>query len=300
MRIAMITNINSGKNKCNKSIYFLSSQFRDKFKQNFKHFYTGNKNSIKNILNKIKRDNTNLLIINGGDGTIQGIITEMIKIYPENEYPYIFILSNGTMNIVAKNLGKIKTYKKLLDKILKWQPDKDIKIINCLKITDLDKNAVNYGFIFANGLIYKMLNKYERKRGFFNGLLCFLRTYLFTIIRPNKIRSHYANIILNNKVLRNKNYYFTVVSSLQKLLFNISPCIKRKNPYVFLGKAKNSIRNLTLKYLLNLRKGIHSEELGKIIITTNSGYTVDGELFELGTESTLMIEKGPEIRFVTI
>jgi diacylglycerol kinase family enzyme len=104
-----------------------------------------------------------VIAINGGDGTNHVTLTEMIARWGQAPLPQVAILRGGTMNTVSNSFHIRGTP----EKILRWVvsslgaserlPGVPRRI---LRITATD--AVRYGFIFGNGIVYNFLEEYYR------------------------------------------------------------------------------------------------------------------------------------------
>ena len=57
--------------------------------------------ALKATLSEFKADAIDILVVNGGDGTVHATLTELIHIYGSKPLPKIALLGGGTMNIVA-------------------------------------------------------------------------------------------------------------------------------------------------------------------------------------------------------
>lgn len=63
---------------------------------------------VPEILKSFAEDGIGLVVINGGDGTVQAVITSAINDRPFREMPVFAILPGGRTNIIAEDLGALK------------------------------------------------------------------------------------------------------------------------------------------------------------------------------------------------
>lgn len=106
MRAKIIINPSSGKQIVQKSLAeILSTLILDNTLDGTNVFYTHKKNDAYNEARKIKKNQYDLIIVAGGDGTLNEVVNGVIK--GENETP-IAILPAGTVNDFSTFLGVSK------------------------------------------------------------------------------------------------------------------------------------------------------------------------------------------------
>ena len=159
--IGVITNIYSGANKNGK---YKKKLLKKIFRNVAIVERTSHIGQISSVLRSFKKHDIKILCIDGGDGTIQKVMTEWIKQNGENsELPYLIPLRGGTSNATAHDFG-LKGDATIISKKVKEEWEKlekgiisrlDFEHRNLLKIEASFHSSIEYGFIMANGIIFK-------------------------------------------------------------------------------------------------------------------------------------------------
>jgi diacylglycerol kinase (ATP) len=232
-------------------------------------------------LAQMAKTNADLIIILGGDGTINEVVNGLCSI--EGENPTLFILPNGNGNDFIRNFLSTSLHSKSLKEILQQTP---VEVrVPYLKTQDKKQFFINIADIGFGGHVVKNLNDYRKKHGHgFSYLLAILRTF----------RNHKAipfSVEFNGQQ-KNQSYFMLAIchgSAFGKGLF-IAPQKHPTQPHfqlVCLGEV--SVWDY-LKHLPNLYKGkritqpqISYYETTKVIIKTQGQLThceMDGEYLE--------------------
>jgi len=66
------------------------------------------------------RNNVNLIVISGGDGTVQAVLTALFGEQPFETLPLLAILRGGTTDMTADDIGVSGDQVKALRRLLKW------------------------------------------------------------------------------------------------------------------------------------------------------------------------------------
>ena len=117
---------------------------------------------IADIAREFRRSGIDILVIDGGDGTIHHTISAFIPIYGDAGLPPIAILRGGTMNTIANSLGIKGPSEEILQRVVRAIKERySLEIIraNALGVND------RYGFIFGVGFPVSLLSAYYRGRG---------------------------------------------------------------------------------------------------------------------------------------
>jgi len=126
------------------------------------------------------KDNVDLLVINGGDGTIQRTITLMCKNLTDREMPLVAVLATGSTNLVAFDVGVVKgkkdAFKRFIKKICSSNSTINIEERTVISIKSSNGLIDDYGFLldlpsFINRQTF-LITSYE-KAGFLAQWQCF-------------------------------------------------------------------------------------------------------------------------------
>lgn len=120
------------------------------------------------------KQNSELIILLGGDGTINEVINGLCSIPGEN--PKLFVLPNGNGNDFIRNFSPTPLHNFRLEEIMK-QPTHEIRV-PYIKTNSKKHYFINIADIGFGGHVVKNLNDYRKKYGHgFSYLLAILRTF---------------------------------------------------------------------------------------------------------------------------
>ncbi len=109
------------------------------------------------VAEEFKRQDIDILALNGGDGTNHITLTTFLRIYGDKPLPKIALLRGGTLNTIS-NACDIKGRPSgiLFNLVEKYSNGEEFEITerNMLKVGD------KYGFIFGNGIVANFMDTY--------------------------------------------------------------------------------------------------------------------------------------------
>ncbi len=113
--------------------------------------------ALDDVLMEFKREDIDILAINGGDGSNHVTLTHMLQIWGDHPLPKISLLRGGTLNTISEAC-KIKgsTTWLLYNLAEKYGAGEPFETIHrdLLRIND------HYGFLFGNGIIANFMDTY--------------------------------------------------------------------------------------------------------------------------------------------
>ncbi len=316
LKCCIFNNMNSGQNKRYK---YNKDKFVSFVPGNYTLIDVYSLSDLPGAVHMIKEEGINLIMVNGGDGTLQSLITMLINEIPEERLPIILPLRGGTTNVVASNMGVRKnpldTVRIIVDYLQAYnRGEADISTLPLrpLKLTDKER-GVKYGFVFTNGLIYKVQQLfYKQSNPTFSTVVNLVTTTIggYTI-GSQSVKKRYskisADIIIDGKRYPEEKYLLTIASVFQKLLLWFTPFYKAEakgiDKFYFVATSANPwllIRNL---HIFSTGKEIppktFNDAVSEVIIRADSGYAFDGEMAE-DKHTELKIEQGPLLKFFVV
>lgn len=313
--IGIITNLNSKRNKKNKYNKFLLQPIIGEWGTVID---TKNFEEMENAIKIFIDNNVKYLGINGGDGTVQKVVTKWIQLNGEENLPYIIPIAGGSTNAINRFLNQTVhsspvALRKFMKKFLKNSVD--LHETPLIKVEGNNELLPAYGFTFANGTVYKFIKRYLKNgkpgiRWVFSeimktigGMTMGVEEYMELVeeieaevkidgrlFPSNRIKAAVATTLdtpfpgitpfRDVNRLRGEIYYvvsnldiFTAVRNIHHLLWSVGDMVYYKNslPH-WKGKAKNID-----------------------VLHSNSGFIIDGELFELENLDKTIITAGPNI-----
>jgi len=269
--------------------------------------------ALQQVAERFRDSDIKVLAINGGDGTVARTLTAFIRAYGDQPLPKIALLRGGTMNVLASNLGVRGSPESLLYRYLEaHSASTPLKLVG---VQTLEVEG-NYGFLFADGVAYAVLEEfYQNKTGPVGAALLVLRLCVSALQKGPLFR----RLILSQKLELAPRPNDTIelescavmASTIEKMplgprLFPLA----RKQPGRFQFFAVKSKPEELIWHLpaIMLKNGEGSSP-GKIsycceelAITSDLYdkkymYSLDGELFTAASNS-ITVRLGPKIEFV--
>ncbi|PXV79768.1 diacylglycerol kinase family protein [Nitrosomonas eutropha] len=243
------------------------------------------------------------LVVVGGDGTLQGVISCLFERLSLDRWPEITIVPAGTTNMTALDLGTNGRAEQILTRIRQYvhQPG-EVKRIKrpVLRIEQAGTRNV-YGMIFGLGLIARGVKfshsqiKHMGITGNIFTVLIVLRSLVGSFLgRP---QTEWAPVHItqedNTGTLSEKVYLFALVSTLERLLLGIRPYWGQEPAPLrttFVEQhSKHFWRNIWpliagRGHHLKREEGYISYNAASVELWLDDEYIVDGELYHASSQ----------------
>jgi hypothetical protein len=316
VRIAVLNNLRAGRSNAEVSrILSLLRSYPDVF-----HVETDSAHALPEVLAEIARQNVNLLVVNGGDGTLQFTLTEILTGGEFERAPMIAPLRGGRTNMTALDLGSraspVKGLRGLLEDARAGRLAERIEERPVLRFETRKSRHIQYGMFFGAGMIHRAIELTHRlfppgrSQGVFGagivtgGLM--LRVSMRDqngVLTPDKIQ-----ILLDGKMVPQGEFYLVIASSLQRLFLRMNP---------FWGNGPGGVRFTSVasdayrvrsalpgilrgepKPFVTPENGFTSANSERAEMRLNCGFTVDGELFAPINDEVVTITADRRVTFV--
>ena len=236
-----------------------------------------------------------LLVIVGGDGTLQGVLCHLFATQPRSSWPILAVVPGGTTNMTALDLGILgdpeSVLQKLRNSLLKQAPPVLLqRHVLCIEQTGVAKI---YGMFFGVGLIARAVifsqSRIKKLRGdlcrdHYTGLSC-RRTFR---IPQGSWAPVKMSIIEGNAELNRGAFAFLFASTLDRLLFGMRPYWGQEQEPLHVTfiqqQRKHPLRSL-LQLLsghgdaLKEKNGYYSRNTQALELLVDDVYVVDGESY---------------------
>ncbi len=245
------------------------------------------------------RNGVNLVVLNGGDGTVQAGLTAFFHHRPFEKVPLLTVLQSGTTSMTARDVGVLGSPVKALQKLFRWAQtgDSEPRIVKrpVLRVA-APGHPIRYGMFFGAGAIYQGIQYFHRKvnarglRGEVGPGLTILR-YLWSVVHK---RNDFATPVpltvkLDQDPARHFDCLVVLVTSLERLFLGMHPYWgSEKRPLHYTAvKAGPEHFLRALPSVLRGRSGAHgtpengfySHNADKIELKNAGGFTLDGQLY---------------------
>lgn len=269
---------------------------------------------------EMRDEGVDLLVLCGGDGTVQKALT-VIHNQLSPWKPRILHIPGGGTNVLAKNLGLDSGPVMALRTFFKKYVVENKRLITIpsaiLKVEDEELSEPVYGITFTNGLLFELIRKYismtPGMRSVTRLVYSTIAEFMVSVLRGEDPKAEYFKRIPIDIVIDGKQYpYFEIVASIATVLPNplmwFNPFYSADgipvSGFYFLA---NSMSNREIfRHLFPMLTGrfpgtkAYNGFAREVIMNTIHGYAVDGEPFFIERPRTIKILSGPTMEFVVI
>ncbi len=270
-------------------------------------------------LERFAAQNVGLIAINGGDGTIQAVLTGLFGQRPFDTIPALALLYGGTSNMLAKDFGLKGPQHRTLDKLLRLiaSGGKKLPLVRrpVLRV-ESDGQGPLFGMFFGAACIYRGIEFFHSKvhtlglRGELAHGLILARFLSALISRKSKLVAPSSiKVQLENGEPLPESYLVLLISSLEKLILGLRPYWGKgpgplhmtavaDGPKHLLKAIAGFVRGTPNRYL-NTNNGYHSLEVETVGLKLQGGFTLDGELYRTSAPHfSLRVSTGGYASFV--
>jgi diacylglycerol kinase (ATP) len=254
---------------------------------------------VREALKDFARQEVDLLAVNGGDGTVQAVLTALFHHQPFETQPLLAVLQSGTTSMTARDVGFAGSRVRSLKKLFYWAAagDGNPEVIQrpVLQVT-APGHRTRYGMFFGACAIYQGIQYFHRHvnikglRGEIGPGLTILR-FLWSAVRR---RSDFISpvpvaIALDDSPPQQFDSLLVLVSTLERLFFGFYPYWGDESGPLHYTAVRAQPRCLlrALPSILRGRMGPHgttangffSHNAHEIKLSLDSGFTLDGQLY---------------------
>jgi len=284
------------------------------------HIETTSVRSVPEALASLARQNVELLVVNGGDGTLQYTLTQMLTTDDFPSIPMVAPLRGGRTNMTAMDIGAhrnpTKGLRGLLEDVRAGRIEDRWVDRPLLRVETLRDRRIHYGFFFGAGMIHRAIDLTHsifpqgRSQGSFGAgivtaglILRMIANRRDGILTPDK-----AQIVLDAEPVGGGEFTLIIASSLQRLFLRINPFWGReKAPVRFTALASGCERTAAAapgilrgkpRSFVRSAAGYTSRNVEVAELRIDAGFTVDGETIQPRSGEIVRISGDRRIRFV--
>lgn len=284
------------------------------------HVTTRSSAEVPAALARLAHQGVTILAVDGGDGTLQRVLTEVLEHRIFEPLPAIAPLSGGRTNMNATDIGSTGTPAAGLATLIRAVQANTLerRVVQrpVLRVDPGPDMGPQYGMFFGAGVIQRALTfkhqLYPKRRlqGVFGAGL-FLGGALLRvasgshrgIFAPDEI-----GLTLNRKVMEKESLQLVMATTLSRLLLRIRPFWGQESaPLRFTAIAANAARSPVAVWKVlrgfppppfALASGYCSHNVERLSMQMDCGFTIDGELFEPEPDRTLHLSTDHRLRFI--
>lgn len=251
------------------------------------------------VLEEFARQEINLVVINGGDGTIQSVFTAMFFRKPFKSMPLIAPVRGGTDSIIARDSGIRGKRDRAIAKVLDWVSKREgparIAHRTLMKVESPSLEYPLYGMIFGAAIIYDASNFCHRKihaKGFAGELAPGLTAsrYVLGVLRGESAfrQATSMKIHIDGRLERKDHFLMVLLTTVERLFFGLRPFWGKEQAPLHATFIHNRPSHLAHVFsLLALGKasryrkpenGYFSHNANEVRLQFSGGFALDGEL----------------------
>jgi hypothetical protein len=273
------------------------------------HIETESARALPEALGEFAREQIDLLVLNGGDGTLQHALTE--------------ILSNGEsdkISWIAPDLGVRRDPIAALEHLLRAAADGSLHEMcverPVLRLSSSRGGPAQYGMFFGAGMISRAIDLTHRifptgrSQGVFGASIVTASLIAKTLTRPTQgiLTPDKIQILIDGRPVPEGEFYLAIASSLKRLILGINPFWGREPGDVRftalasrvrrLGRAVPGILRGKPGARVSAENGYTSANADRVELRLDCGFTVDGEIFPCQADERVTITADRRVTFV--
>lgn len=314
MRIGVLSNLRAGQrdSKVDKVLRFLERH------PDVLHVETPDDASVPPALRELARAGVEILVLNGGDGTIQHALTHLLG-NPANAWrPWIAPIRGGRTNMTAMDLGAhrnpVRGLAGLIAADRAGRLGERARVRPVLRVEIAE--GVHYGMFLGLGVLHRAVNLVHhvfpegKARGVFGagivtGVLM-ARTAvggMQGVIAPDKMR-----ISLDGEALPPRELLLAMATTLERLFLNLRPFWGREPAPLrvtlidggapgFAAAAPGILRGRP-SARVRPENGYRSRNVCELVVQLDAGIILDGELYDPLPDRVVRVGAAEGVRFL--
>ena len=261
---------------------------------------------------------TDTIFVEGGDGTIHGVLTEVLSQKEKfDSLPNVVLLSGGMTNLIASNIGIRKPTPKKIDRIIHTPEAAKSNHVPLLRLKADTSGKEYFGFLLSSGALpaatIYCLDKIHTKG---IGGSAAVRTTLLKVLlgrgaERDRILAPTPLTLDTNKTHLEGAHLTSVATTLPKLMIGINPFWGTEDAPVHLTYAgpevKNKVRNIARMFKSSQSEkaqaalragGFQSWNVDTAKLVHDGPFVLDGEILS-DTSGPLTLSASEPVSFLS-
>ncbi len=269
------------------------------------------------------RREVNIVVINGGDGTVQAALTALFHNSSFETLPLLAVLrSAGTTSMIAGDIGLKGSRMRALQRLFNWAhtSGEGSRVIQrpVLRVRVPSATKPVYGMFFGAAAIYQATLFCKQKiharglRGESAAGLAMIRFLFAVFLKDRKVVSAVpVSTGVNQRPPEHGKYLLLFITTLQRLFLGLRPYwgIEQKPlHYTTIGSQPRHFLR-ALPFLMRGQKSVYvtpdngyiSRNVEAVQLTLEGGFNLDGELYTPDSRSgPVIVEYGGQASFLQL
>ncbi len=283
------------------------------------HYETDTPAELTQAIQQFAQRGVQVLVINGGDGTVQATLTALLQQPCFAVLPLLAILPSGTTNMTAGDVGIQGSPQRALGKLLAWsrQPQNPVRFIKRHILRVETSDACLFGMFFGAGAIIRGIELCHQRLytlGLRNEWAPGVATLRILAAIARRDPAYVAPVSMGVGLNRqpsspSQDYLVVLVSSLERLFLGLRPYWGCESGALFYtairAHPKRVLRALPPLFWGRPNRfgtpdnGYHSHKVNQIQLNLDSQFTLDGELYS-SPEGWVRISPGERLSFIQL
>ena len=286
------------------------------------HIATDGREALDEALRELARQEVGVLLISGGDGTVQTVLTRLFEGTSFERTPYLAILPRGTANTTAADLGLRGRAAAAVARLIAACRDGTLAehVVErpILRVENIQGGTPQRGMMFGAGAITDAIEFCCREiyaRGLKGkvGMSVALAGVLLGAVLGRRgngvLRSHVIGVALDGGPESRTDRLLVLATTLDRLMLGSRPfwnCAGRPIRFTGIDYPPEHLVRSAPKVLYGWRRQTlppevyHSQGAWRIAVRVDGPFTVDGEMFQPLPEQPLVITAADHGKFIRL
>jgi diacylglycerol kinase family enzyme len=262
-------------------------------------------------LASLREQGTQLLVVVGGDGSVAGTLTELLRAWPEAELPWVALACGGTVNTIARSLGargRPDAWLRRLAAAPRWQAE-----LRPVLRARADAAPPRFGMIAVAGAAARFLERYYAapRQGSAGAARVIAEVVASGAVGGALARGMFApfraTIEVDGRRLDAREHTLVAASGVRHIGLGVAPfqhAGRDASRFHFLATSAGALRIAAELPALRLGRALqasclHHFAAGEVALKSAEPllWSLDAELFE--PASALSVTAGPALHFVS-
>jgi len=275
--------------------------------------------SVRQGLAHLAGRGVDVLVVNGGDGTLQRVLTEVLSDHIFESVPMVAPLRSGRTNMTALDIGSrrntVRSLATLLDAVAEGTIERHVVERRALRIELVGEGEAHYGLFCGFGVIQRAIGLTHRwlppgrAQGVFGSavMTAGLVTAVATGSHADLLAADAMDVRLDDDVVPQRRYVLALATTLERLFLGVRPYWGREDrPIHFTAVADGALTLASAAAILSGRRPRRAEGDPRFVsrnvetaeIGVSCGLTIDGEVFPPRPGRTVRLGVPARVRFV--
>jgi diacylglycerol kinase (ATP) len=285
------------------------------------HERVGEGREIVEILRGFERREVGLLVVNGGDGTVQRVLTALLEERPFESVPAVAILPRGMANMTAGDVGLRGRTAGALRRLLNCAGSGDLErhLVErpVLRVENAQGAPPQRGMCFGAagmcdviGWVGDRIHSLGLKGEWAHGaaLAGLLLRLLLGRLPDGVLQGHELSVALDDRPAVRSRHFLVLATTLERLVLGSRPFWNEGDRPIRYSSIAHPPAGLVrrAKQVLygpdrsRLPDSYFSRGVSRIELVLKSRFTIDGEMFEPAADRPLVLTAADRIRLVRL